>query len=66
MKSHVHPVHTNLLRAQETKVQETVLLVLPAITVPWDRLSSTFVHQVITAEQVVVYQHNAEQELTTL
>ena len=65
-KLHVHQVHTNHRQVQVTKDQETVLLVLLAITVPWDQRNSTFVLQATTAQQVAVCQRNVEQELTTL
>lgn len=65
IKWHVHPVLTNRLQVQETKDQETALHVQLVIIVPWDQHSSTFVLQAITAQRAVVYQHSAEQELTT-
>jgi hypothetical protein len=65
MKSHVLPALTNLRLARATKDQEIVLLVLPAITVPWDQLNSMCVLQAITALRIVVFQHSAEQVLTT-
>jgi hypothetical protein len=64
IKSPVHPVLTNRLKAQETKDKVTALHVQLVIIVRWDQHSSTFVLQAITAQRAVVYLHSAEQELT--